>query len=151
MSYKRILVPVDGSTPASRGMAEAAKLAKENRARLLLLHVVEEYPALAMPESGVAVAPMLDAMKDAGKRVLAKSVKSLARSGVKPETVMLENPAGGITRTVLAQAKRWKADLIVVGTHGRTGVKRALMGSDAESIARESPVPVLVVPGAKRR
>ncbi len=104
-----------------------------------------------MPESGIAVVPMIDAMKDAGRRVLAKCVKSLARSGVKPETALAENAAGGITRTVLAQAKRWKADLIVVGTHGRTGVKRALMGSDAESLARESPVPVLVVPSGKRR
>jgi nucleotide-binding universal stress UspA family protein len=151
MGYKRILVPVDGSAPASRGMAEAVKLAKENRARLLLVHVVEEYPALAMPESGVAVTPMIDAMKDAGKRVLAGCVKRLARSGVKPETTMVENTSGGITRTVLGQAKRWKADLIVIGSHGRGGVARALMGSDAESIARESPVPVLVVPGGKRR
>ncbi|MGH8764747.1 MAG: universal stress protein [Burkholderiales bacterium] len=151
MSYKRILVPVDGSTPASRGLAEAVRLAKAGKSRLMLLHVVQEYSALAMPGAGVSIGPMLDAMKDGGKRVLAKSLKFAERAGVKPQTALVENAVGGITGTVLREARRWKADLIVVGSHSRTGVKRVLMGSDAESIARESPVPVLVVPSGKKR
>jgi nucleotide-binding universal stress UspA family protein len=94
---------------------------------------------------------MIDAMKDSGKRVLAKCAKAAEKAGVKPQTAMVENMAGGITGTVLREAKLWKADLIVVGSHSRTGVKRALMGSDAESIARASTVPVLVVPSGKKR
>jgi nucleotide-binding universal stress UspA family protein len=151
MSYKRILVPVDASGTSARGMSEAVRLAKAARARLMLLHVLDEYPALSMPESGVAAEAMLDAVRRTGERVMLRNVKAVARSGLKPQAVTVESVTGNIAGAVLKEAKRWKADLIVIGSHGRTGVKRALLGSAAEDIARESPVPVLVVPSKSRR
>ena len=150
MSYKRILVPVDGSVPSAKGMSEAVRLAKSARARLMLLHVVDEYPAVAVAEAGVTIGPLIDAMRKSGERVLEKGARTAKRAGLKAQTAIVDNGGGGIAETIVRQAKRWKADLIVVGSHGRTGVRRALMGSDAESIARHSPVPVLVVPVGKR-
>jgi nucleotide-binding universal stress UspA family protein len=151
MSYKRILVPVDASSTSTRGMKEAVRLAKAAHARLMLLHVLDEYPALSMPESGVAAGAILDGMRESGERLLQKNVKAVTRSGIKPQSAMVESTTGGIAGVVVKEAKRWKADLIVVGSHSRDGVARALLGSAAESIARESPVPVLVVPARTRK
>jgi nucleotide-binding universal stress UspA family protein len=150
MSYKRILVAVDGSSSSARGMAEAVRLAKSARARLKLLHVLDEYPALSMPEAGVAAGAMIDAVRETGERVMQRNIRTVARSGVKPEATLVESVTGSIAGAIIKEAKRWKADLIVVGSHGNTGLKRALLGSAAEDIARESPVPVLVVPARKR-
>ena len=71
-------------------------------------------------------------------------------AGVRPETVLVENVGGRVADEIVWQAKRWKADLIVIGTHGRRGLQRALLGSDAELVARYSPVPVLLVPARGR-
>ncbi|HTP60880.1 MAG TPA: universal stress protein [Burkholderiales bacterium] len=152
MAYKRILVPVDGSTTSAKGMQEAIKIAKQMRARLRLLHVVEEYAAFAAPEVGVNVGPLLDAMKSGGRKTLAR-VERDARSkakGVRFDTALVEEFGGRVADAIIAQARRWHADLIVIGTHGRRGLQRALMGSDAELVVRYSPLPVLLVPARGR-
>ena len=156
MTYKRILVPVDGSPTAAKGMQAAIKLAREGRAKLLLLHVVEEYSAFIAPEVGVNVGPLLDAPRQTGRRTLARIARSAGKSGVKPQAVLAENFGGRVADTIVQQAKRLRADLIVMGTHGRRGGRRALLGSAAELVVRYSPVPVLLVPahgrgGARRR
>jgi nucleotide-binding universal stress UspA family protein len=155
MGYKRILVPVDGSPTSNKGMMEAIKLAKGNksgtRARLRLLHVVEEYAAFSSPEIGVDIGPLLDAMRRAGRKTLAGIERRARRSGVRPEAALAENFGVRVADTIVEQAKRWRADLIVMGTHGRRGIQRALVGSDAELVVRYSPVPVLLVPARGRR
>ena len=151
MAYKRILVPVDGSPTSAKGLQEAIKLAKGTRARLRLLHVVEEYAAFAAPEVGVNIGPLLDAMKSAGRKTLARIGLRARRAGVRAETALVENFGGRVADTIVQQAKRWRADLIVIGTHGRRGLQRALVGSDAELVVRYSPVPVLLVPARGRR
>lgn len=150
MSYKRILVPVDGSPTAAKGMKAAIKLARENRGKLLLLHVVEEYTAFIAPEIGANLGPILDSLRAAGKRTLARIAKSVGKSGVKPQAVLVENFGGRVADTIVQQARRLRADLIVMGTHGRRGVNRVLLGSDAELVVRYSPVPVLLVPASGR-
>lgn len=151
MAYKRILVPVDGSPTAAKGMKEAIKLARGSRAKLLLLHVVEGYAAFAAPELGANVGPLLDALAAAGRKALARIERDARDAGARPETKLVENYGGRVADAVVQQAKRWRADLIVMGTHGRRGVKRALLGSDADLVVRYSPVPVLLVPAAGRR
>jgi len=150
MAYKRILVPVDGSTTAAKGMQAALRLARENRGKLILLHVVEEYSAFISPEAGASIGPILDAMRVAGKRKLERIVRAAAKAGVKPQSVLAENFGGRVADTIVREAKRLRADLIVMGTHGRRGVKRALLGSDAELVVRASRVPVLLIPASKR-
>lgn len=150
MSYKRILVPVDGSPTAAKGMKAAIRLARESRGKLLLLHVVEEYSAFMAPEVGASIGPILDGLRLAGKRMLAKIASSAAKSGARPQQILAENFGGRVADSIVKEAKRARADLIVMGTHGRRGVKRALLGSDAELVVRHSPVPVLLVPAAGR-
>ena len=151
MTYKRILVPVDGSPTAAKGMKAAIKLARENRGKLLLLHVVEEYTAFIAPEVGASLGPILDSLRLAGKRTLARIARSASKSGAKPQSVLVENFGGRVADTIVQQARRLRADLIVMGTHGRRGVSRVLLGSDAELVVRYSPVPVLLIPAAGRR
>lgn len=151
MSYKRILVPVDGSPTAAKGMKAAIRLAKEGRGKLILLHVVEEYTAFVAPEVGANIGPILDGMRAAGKRTLARVARSTAAAGVKPQAVLAENFGGRVADVIVQQAKKLRADLIVMGTHGRRGIKRALLGSDAELVVRQSRVPVLLVPAGGRR
>ena len=151
MTYKRILVPVDGSPTAAKGLQAAIKLARENRAKLLLLHVVEEYSAFIAPEVGASLGPILDSLRLVGRRTLARIARSVGKSGVKPQSVLVENFGGRVADTIVQQARRLRADLIVMGTHGRRGVNRVLLGSDAELVVRYSPVPVLLVPASGRR
>jgi len=150
MAYKKILVPVDGSAVSAKGLSEAIKLAKSSRARLRLLHIVEDYTAFSAPEVGVDVGPLLEAMLGTGRKTLARIERRVRSAGVKTESVLVENVGGRVADEIVWQAKRWRADLIVVGTHGRRGLQRALMGSDAELVARHSPVPVLLVPARGR-
>jgi nucleotide-binding universal stress UspA family protein len=150
MSYKRILVPVDGSSVSDRGLKEAIKLARDSGARVRLLHVVAEYFALASTEAAVDIGPILEGMRRGGRKTLARVERRARGQGVKLETALAEKPGGRVADAIVAEAKRWRADLIVMGTHGRRGMKRMLLGSDAELVIRYSPVPVLLVPGPRR-
>jgi nucleotide-binding universal stress UspA family protein len=151
MAYKRILVPVDGSPTSAKGLREAIKLSRQSRARLRLLHVVEEYAAFAAPEAGVSIGPLLDAFKATGRKTLARIERGAKTAGARTESALVEDFGGRVADAIVAQAKRWRADLIVMGTHGRRGMQRALLGSDADLVVRYSPVPVLLVPAARRR
>ena len=146
MSYKRILVPVDGSPTATMGMVEAIKLAKEAHGKLMLLHIVEDHSAFVGPDAGASIAPMLEGLRQAGQRVLERIVRRVERAGIKPQGVLVESYGGRVADSIVEQAKRLRADLIVMGTHGRRGVSRVLLGSDADVVVRYSPVPVLLVP-----
>jgi nucleotide-binding universal stress UspA family protein len=151
MTYRRILVPVDGSPTSNKGLKEAIRLARSSRARLRLVHVVEQVIAFSAPEVAVDIGPILDSLRAAGRRRLAGIEQRARKSGVKPETALVENFGMRVADAVIAQARRWRADLIVMGTHGRRGLQRALVGSDAELVVRYSPVPVLLVPPGGRR
>ena len=150
MAYKRILVPVDGSPTAAKGLKEAIRLARESRGRLILLHVVEEYTAFTAPEAGINIGPVLDALKAGGRKTLARIERGARAAGARTVSALVEDYGGRVADAIVAQARRSKADLIVMGTHGRRGVQRALLGSDAELVARYSPVPVLLVPATGR-
>lgn len=150
---KRILVPVDGSRPSNRGLAEAIKMARSQKARLCLLHVVDERAVAFSPEAGgVYLDRLLNVMRESGKKILAQAADAARARGVKASTVLVENITRTVADVVVAHARKWHADLIVIGTHGRRGVSRLVMGSDAEGVVRTTPVPVLLVraPGRSR-
>jgi len=146
--YKRILVPVDGSETSNRGLKEAIALARQSGAQLRLLHVVDESVLALTPEVGVV--DLSDSLRDSGRKVLAKAVALAERSGVKAETSMPENLTGRVSDAILREARKWRADVVVMGTHGRRGLSHMLLGSDAEGVVRSSPVPVLLVRGHAR-
>jgi nucleotide-binding universal stress UspA family protein len=151
MAYKRILVPVDGSVVSDRGLKEAMRMARADGARVRLLHVVAEYMAYANTEAAVDIGPVLDGLREGGRKTLSKVERRVRGNGARIESSLVENPGGRVADSIVEEAKRWKADLIVMGTHGRRGVKRMLLGSDAELVIRHSRVPVLLVPAAKGR
>ena len=145
--YKRILVPVDGSATAMRGLKEAIGLASAHKARLLVLNVVDE--TLAVPAAYAAPAadiePVLDSLWAYGTKVLDQATARAARRGVRIERSQVQSGLRAVSDVILDEAHRWRADLLVMGTHGRRGLSRALLGSDAERVLREAPVPVLLV------
>lgn len=143
--YKRILVPVDGSEASTLGLKEAVGLARNHGARLRLLHVVDESVLALTPEVGVV--DITETLIEAGTDTLKKARALAERHGVKVDTVMPENLSGRVADVILNEARNWRADVIVMGTHGRRGISHMLLGSDAEGVVRSSPVPVLLVRG----
>ena len=145
--YKKILVPIDGSPASNLGLNEAIKLAKDQGAKLRLFHLVDEYIAVSSPD-GMAFSntdDLFDALRQSGKKIIEKAEALARRNGLTPESVMLESFGGRAADFIVQQANKWGADLIVLGTHGRRGVKRLVMGSDAEQVVRTTRVPVLLV------
>ena len=146
MAYKRILVPIDGSPTSGRGLREAIGFAKAQKARLQLVHVVDVHNAmLAGMASGDTVRDLAAALNERGRSLLEKAAARVRQSGLRCETVLLESLTGPAAEPIVRQARKWRADLIVIGTHGRRGLKRLVMGSDAEQIVRNAPAPVMLV------
>jgi nucleotide-binding universal stress UspA family protein len=146
MAYKRILVPVDGSPTSNAGLRRAIDLAKNQGTSLQLVHVVDyHYLMMGGLEAGAYIEDLMQSLTQSGRRILKRAESAVGKAGVPVSSVMLESPAGPAADAIVRQAKKWKADLIVIGTHGRRGVRRMLMGSDAEQVVRSSPVPVMLV------
>lgn len=140
-------MPIDGSETATRGLIEAIKFAKNQGAQLRLLHIVNEIILDYGSGSGVYAVDIIESIRDGGKKVV-HAGQALARmSGVDPEISVVESIGGPASELIIEQAQKWPADLIVMGTHGRRGLRRFAMGSDAESVVRDAPVPVLLVHG----
>jgi nucleotide-binding universal stress UspA family protein len=146
-AYRKILVAVDGSKASAKGLREAIRLAQTEGARLFIVHVVDEYPAFAALDGMMAGAPGTDlvpALRQAGKRTLAQAAASAKKAGV-PATPVLRENLGPAAYPIVREAKKVGADLIVLGTHGRRGLRRLVLGSDAEQVVRTASVPVLLV------
>ena len=141
--YQRILVPVDGSPTSDRGLDEAIRLAKLTGARLRLVYVVDGLVLSTGLE--LATCDVIGILVDAGAKILSTAKAKVEASGIAVDTFLSETFAERVCDVVVAQARQWDADLIVIGTHGRRGVGRLLIGSDGEQIVRAAPVPVLLV------
>ena len=146
-AYKRILAAVDGSPTSSKGLREALRVAKREGARLFILNVVSDYPALAVAAEAPAMVDLLPMLREGGKRILARAEAAARKAGVKPTLLMREIVGGPAAYAIVREARKQRCDLIVLGTHGRRGVRRLVLGSDAEQVVRTSPVPVLLVRG----
>ena len=145
--YGKILVPVDGSETSAAGLDEAIKLAKVHGSQLRVLHIVNELVLDYGYAPGFYGDDLFEALRKGGREILGEAKAAVARQGIEPSCVMLESIGGAAADLILEQAKEWGADLIVMGTHGRRGVARLAMGSDAEQVVRGSKVPVLLVRG----
>jgi nucleotide-binding universal stress UspA family protein len=143
-AYAKILVAIDGSGASARGLAEAMKLAKSEGAELCIVHVVNEIQVHA-PPVGAPPVDLGPVLLDQGKRLLEDAVAQAAREGLKAKPILVDRPAGRSAEAIVAEAARQGADLIVLGTHGRRGVSRLVLGSDAEQVVRSAAVPVLLV------
>ncbi len=146
--YRSILVPIDGSKASLIGLRHAIALAKDQQARIRMLNVIDEAvlaTTLADPAGAIVVPDILDSLKAEGRKVLDKARATAEGAGTKMEAVQVASRGQPVSDIILREAKRAKADLIVMGTHGRRGFNRLLLGSDAERVLRESNVPVLLV------
>lgn len=144
--YKRILVPVDGSETSNKALVAALQLAKDAGGRVRLIHIVEELAYLSGYEQfGGYSGELITGMRETGTKVLNDGMAMAKAAGVEADNLLFDNFGGRLAEVVADAAKQWNADLVVVGTHGRRGVGRMLLGSGAEQIIRLAPVPVLVV------
>lgn len=144
--YRRILVPVDGSPTSTTALTSALQLARDGGGRVRLLYCVDE---LAYALTGYEyVDNMSGLLRQDGERILAQAADIARSAGVEVETHLVERMPQRLGETVAEDAAEWGADLVVVGSHGRRGLRRLLLGSGAEQIVRLAPTPVLVVRSA---
>ncbi len=148
--YERILVPIDGSATAERALREAIKIGGAGKAQLRLIYVIEEnYPLDAEGYTAFTnYAALQEAMRKTGERVLARAAEEVRAARIRAETALLDMPGRRTASVIDNDALGWKADLIVIGTHGRSGIGRLMLGSVAEEVVRGASVPVLLVRAA---
>ena len=143
--YRNILVPVDGSRASEQGAREAIQIAKTLGSRIRLIHVVNKTPWIAPGAAPAVIEDLIADLVRAGESVLQRIRAEVRAAGVEVEDRLIEARGERAGEIAVSEASSWPADLIVCGTHGRRGVRRMLMGSDAEQIVRASPAPVLLV------
>jgi nucleotide-binding universal stress UspA family protein len=147
--YERILIAIDGSKVGDRGLEEGIRMASSTKASVRLLHVLTSVGADGyVPIANHAVVSyenLIDELRTAGRKVLDDATARALQSGVICETKLVQTVDGGAAKTIVKEARDWPADLIVMGTHGRRGLRRLALGSDAETVLRTAPVPVLLV------
>jgi nucleotide-binding universal stress UspA family protein len=143
--YHRILVPLDDSAPAERGLREAIRLAADQKAKLFLLHVIDDYPILTEGTPRRSFAARLERARRPGAELLAKANDATAEHGVPAETKLRGVTQASVADAIVDEAEKLGCDLIVMGTHGRRGISRLTLGSEAELVVRNSAVPVLLV------
>jgi nucleotide-binding universal stress UspA family protein len=141
--YKRLFVAADGSEPGAAALKEAIKLAQADGGELHVVFVVHHPKTFGHPVVNLVAAER--ALEVEGQGVLDHAASQARAAGVTATTAMVRSAREPITATLLAEAARWQADLIVMGTHGRRGFGRAVLGSVAESLLRVSTLPVLMV------
>ncbi|MGO9834757.1 MAG: universal stress protein [Polyangiaceae bacterium] len=140
---KRILVPHDFSDTAQCALDYALAFAEKFGAAITVVHSYE-YPVLSFPEGPVITADLIRQIQDAAGAALDGVVSRAKRPGIAIDSVLRQGP---VWSEILAEARDARADLIVIGTHGRRGLSRALLGSVAEKVVRTAPCPVLTVHG----
>ncbi len=141
--YKRLFVAADGSEPGAAALKEAIKLVQADGGELHVAFVVHQAKTFGHPVVNLVAAER--ALEVEGQGVLDQAASQARAAGVTATTAMVRSDREPITATLLAEAARWQADLIVMGTHGRRGFGRAVLGSVAENLLRVSTLPVLMV------
>jgi nucleotide-binding universal stress UspA family protein len=146
---QRILVPVDFSDPSLRALDYAIEFSRRLKSRLIVLHVVEPvyYPMAAdMYGVGIDLGNVYEQIERAARTQLSRLAAKLRTRRVEVRTLL---SVGTAPQMIAQSAKKLKADLIIMSTHGRTGLSHVLMGSVAERVVRTAACPVLTVPGRR--
>jgi nucleotide-binding universal stress UspA family protein len=147
MMFQRIFVPIDNSTPSDMALTEAIRLAKSLKSQLIIAHSVD------VPIYGRGNPELLDSIElekpvlDTGRVQLQSALTRATEAGVSAEQLLLENRGDPVADILLQAARDVAADVIVMGTHGRSGIMHLLLGSVAEGVLRQSDLPVLLVRG----
>lgn len=142
-AIKHVLVPHDFSETAEKALQYALDLSEKLGAKVTVLHAYE-IPVYGFPDGVVLTSEMTGQIQRAAENALQGVVARCRRPGLEVASVLRQGPAWS---EIDAAAKELGADLVVMGTHGRKGVARALLGSVAEKVVRSSSRPVLTVHG----
>ena len=145
--YNRILHATDYSKASDHALVEAVALTKQNRAELLLLHVIDPVTPYAVGDD-IGGAELYLKLEEAAKQDAQTSMKKLIdklqKLRLKPKSILVR---GSAHEQIVKTAKNRRASLIVIGTHGRTGLSKLLMGSVANKVVSTAHCPVLTVRG----
>jgi nucleotide-binding universal stress UspA family protein len=143
--YARILVPIDGSETSKLGLREAIKIAKNQGSHLVLFHIVNEFLLGYTYSPELYANQLLDSLRAHGEQVLHEAAALAELEGLHTSSILEESIGGVAGDLIIQQAGRASVDLIVMGTHGRRGIRRLALGSDAENVVRGASVPVLLI------
>ncbi|MFT3803119.1 MAG: universal stress protein [Burkholderiaceae bacterium] len=144
--YKKILVPIDGSETAHLALEHAGAIARLCEASVVLLHVIDDQSySSGYARPSVYIRDVRPAVLRSGKELLDGAARELDKMGVSVNSVLIESHGERVAELIARQAAEQRCDLIALGTHGRRGVERLVIGSDAENLARIASVPVLLV------
>jgi len=143
--YSRILVAVDGSEASLSAVREAMRLAAGQPAAVLRLVMVAEIPTAALTGEGVNLPDVERTVLDEARDAMARAKAVVAPSGSEVETATPEALGMSVAEAILDDAREWGAHVIIIGTHGRSGWRRLILGSVAEEVARMADRPVLLV------
>jgi len=153
--FKSFLVALDGSTTSNAGLKTALELARAQGGKIIGLHVIDDRGILINIQEGQLPARYFDklytAMRTRGQTVLAKAETAARKAGMQMVPLLADCRGKMVAEAILDQAQMTKADMIVMGTHGRRGLARTIMGSTAEEVLREAEVPVLLVRSPRPR
>lgn len=145
--YKRILVATDGSALSKKAVSSAIDLAALSGAELVAVKITPRYPQSyfegSLPLSPTEVAKIEKAWSDNAQKLLDAVVKSAKAKGVSAKGVVVKSDI--VSDALIAASKKHKADLIVMASHGRRGIKRLLLGSETQQVLTHSTIPVLVL------
>ena len=144
--YQHILIPIDGSSTSDLALQEGLRLAKHHNAQIEFVYVIEDI-TLQSIELADYYGELLETLRNKGNKILENAKHIAQQAGVTTEVKLLDATGERITDIILAEAKRWSAELIVIGTHGHTGFSRLLLGSVAEGVVRSAHIPVLLIRG----
>lgn len=146
--YERILVAMDGGPSSALALSQAISIAKVSAAQIKVLFVIDDSD-LFFESSYPDSENMMQAIAKVGTSTLARASRRLESAGVRFLTELAERPItpGLIAATIVERADRWPADLIVMGTHGRRGLRKLIMGSVSESVMARTTKPVLLIRG----
>ncbi|HTQ04722.1 MAG TPA: universal stress protein [Polyangiaceae bacterium] len=150
MAIRQILVPTDFSAPSRAALDYAAELARPLDATIDVLHVWEApvfVPPSLLPEAGVADLSIIEIYRKNAEASLEQFVTEAKGRGVPVRASFAE--LGPVANTIAEFARRRAYDLVVIGTHGRTGLAHVVIGSVAERVVRYAPCPVLAVRSVK--
>jgi nucleotide-binding universal stress UspA family protein len=125
------------------GLRHALELAKGQRARVRILNVLDDRVDVPLIHGGVKT--LLQAARAGGRQALEDAIAAAQDAEVNADTAMVASGGRHVSDAILDHAASWRADLIVMGTHGRRGLNRLLLGSDAERVLRKTPVPLLLL------
>lgn len=144
--YHRILIPVDGSSTSERALDEAIRMVRLHPAQVELIFVMAGIFYLN-DEDLSDYTVLIDSMKRGGEEILEKAKKKLQLAGVVVDTKLIAAKGERIATVIINEAKSYQADLIIIGTHGRSGFSHMLLGSVAEAVVRMSHIPILLIRG----